>query len=51
MAAAFWPYLARLTSLRERIDYALNALQKYGAALKSVRATIDLSQAEFANGI
>jgi hypothetical protein len=37
--------------LRARIDYALNVLQKYSAALKPVRASIDLSLPEFANGM
>jgi NAD(P)H-dependent FMN reductase len=37
--------------LRARIDYALDILQKYSAALKPVRASIDLSLPEFANGM
>lgn len=37
--------------LRTRIDYALDVLNKYSQALKPVRATIDLSQPDFANGM
>jgi NAD(P)H-dependent FMN reductase len=37
--------------LRARIDYAVDILQKYAAALKPVRASIDLSRPEFANGM
>jgi NAD(P)H-dependent FMN reductase len=37
--------------LRARIDYALDVLQKYSAALKPVRASIDLQLPEFANGM
>jgi NAD(P)H-dependent FMN reductase len=37
--------------LRARIDYALDVLQKYSAALKPLRASIDLSLPEFANGM
>jgi NAD(P)H-dependent FMN reductase len=37
--------------LRARIDYALDVLQKYSVALKPVRASIDLSLPEFANGM
>jgi NAD(P)H-dependent FMN reductase len=37
--------------LRARIDYALDVLQKYSAALKPVRACIDLQLPEFANGM
>jgi NAD(P)H-dependent FMN reductase len=37
--------------LRARIDYALDVLQKYSVALQPVRAAIDLTQAEFANGM
>lgn len=37
--------------LRPRIDYALDILNKYAQALQPVRASIDLSQPEFANGM
>jgi NAD(P)H-dependent FMN reductase len=37
--------------LRARVDYALDVLQKYAVALQPVRATIDMTQAEFANGM
>ncbi|MBX9912337.1 MAG: NAD(P)H-dependent oxidoreductase [Pseudomonadaceae bacterium] len=37
--------------LRARIDYALDVLQKYSAALKPLRTSIDLSLPEFANGM
>lgn len=37
--------------LRARIDYALDVLQKYSVALQPVRASIDMTQAEFANGM
>ena len=37
--------------LRPRIDYALDILNKYAQALQPGRASIDLSQPEFANGM
>ena len=37
--------------LRARIDYALDILNKYAQALQPVRASIDLSQPAFANGM
>ena len=37
--------------LRPRIDYALDILNKYAQALQPVRASIDLSQPAFANGM
>ena len=37
--------------IRARIDYALDILAKYGEALKPVRASIDLSDPAFTNGM
>lgn len=37
--------------LRKRIDYALDILAKYARALQPVRASIDLNQGAFANGM
>lgn len=37
--------------LRERIDYCLDILARYGAALRPVRAAIDMNQPAFANGM
>jgi NAD(P)H-dependent FMN reductase len=37
--------------IRERADYALDVLVKYAHALKPVRASIDLSNPAFGNGM
>ena len=37
--------------LRPRIDYALDVLSHYATALQAVRAAVNMSNPEFANGM